>query len=70
MQKEIEALVGHREFFRNDFFVSLCEFGLGFDAQTPGVVKQLVNSLVGDLPVQQFAHTWLRLSEDDLQLPL
>jgi hypothetical protein len=62
--------IGHSELFLNDFFAGLHEFGLGFDAQTPGVVKQFVNALVGDLPVEQFADTGLRLSEDHLQVLL
>src|SRR5712664_1355298 len=65
-----EILVGHGKLFLNDFFVSLREFGLGLDAQSTSVVKQLVNGLVGNLPVEQFAHTRLRLSEDYLQLLL
>jgi hypothetical protein len=62
--------VGQGELFFDDFLAGLHEFGFGFDAQPSGVVKQLVNALVGDLPVEKFAHAGLRLSEDRLEVLL
>ena len=56
--------------FFNDLFVRLRKFGLCLNAQASCVVKQLVNALVRNFPVKQFAHTWLRLSEDHLQFLL
>src|SRR5260370_14474088 len=50
--------------------MSLREFGFCFDAQTPSVVKQVVNGLVGDLPVEQFTHARLRFSKDQLEILL
>src|ERR1039458_21783 len=40
----------------------------GLDTQPPRIVEQLIHALVGNLPVEQFAHAWLGLCEDHLQL--
>ena len=61
-------LVSECQFSLHGLFVNLREFGLGFDAQASGIVEQLVDALSGNLAVEQFAHTRLRLAEDDLQV--
>jgi hypothetical protein len=47
--------------------VGLSEFGFCFDAQAAGVVKELVDGLVGYFSVAEFAYARLRLGEDDLE---
>lgn len=59
-------LVGEGEFFLDYFFVGLCELGFCFDAEAASVVEKLVDGLVGDFSVEEFADARLRLSEDDL----
>lgn len=61
------ALVGEGEFFLDYFFVGLGEFGFGFDAEAASVVEELVDGLVGDFSVEEFADAGLRLGEDDLE---
>jgi hypothetical protein len=54
------TLVRQRELPLDHFFVRLRESGFSFDAQPPGVVKQLVDALVRDFSIEQFAHARLR----------
>lgn len=47
--------------------MSLGEFGFCFEAEAAGVVEELVDGLVGDLAVEEFADAGLRLGEDYLE---
>ena len=62
------GLVGEREFFLDYIFVALRKFGFSFDAEAAGVVEELVDGLVGDFSVEEFADAGLRLGEDDLEI--
>ena len=55
------------KFSLDDFFVSLDKLSLRFNSKTPGVVKQLIHTLVCDFSIQKFADARLRFSEDHLQ---
>jgi hypothetical protein len=48
----------------------LREFGLGLNPQTTGVVEQLVDAVVRNFVVQQFADARLRLPKDCLKILL
>jgi hypothetical protein len=46
----------------NNFPVALGKLCLGFDFQTTGVLQQLIDALVGDFAIEEFADSRLRLS--------
>jgi hypothetical protein len=59
--------VGESDFFLDYYFIGLGKFGFSFEAETAGVVEELVDGLIGDFSVEKFADAGLRLGENDLE---